>query len=354
MCRRTKAACSLGSGSGLLALACAVLLGACGSSARGELWYAGTALCGFTHDQLGKSNSSYPAILVTSQSFSAFSDVAVDANGNVWAVGVGSNEVLRFPAGAVGRAGKATPDLVIRSAALQSPGNLVFDKNGNLWVANQQTDTGTGLSDFGSIIRFDRPQSLSGTQNLAPAVQIRTSSASDLFRLGAIAFDAAGSLWVTSFAGMLRFNDPQGRSGQVTVDPDAVIAISGYPNNVYFYAMAFDGSGALWAAAASGASLNSIMKFSNPGPLSGRSSPRPVVTIAGPGDILPAGGLAFDHNGNLWTANGAAILMYTRPDALSGDVDPAPAITLNVFNQASPSLNAHLIFHPRPVGFPVD
>ena len=75
----------------------------------------------------------------------------------------------------------------------------------------------------------------------------------------------------------------------------------------------------------------------------------PVVTIAGPGDILPAGGLAFDADGNLWTANSEMLLMYSRPGALSGQVDPAPARSLTVFNQASPSLNAHLIFSPPPM-----
>jgi len=343
---------SVASGS-VRAVLLGVLLGACGGSdSRVELWYAGTALCGFTHGQLQGGGGGNPAIIVTSRPLSAFSDVALDASGNVWAVGVGSNDVLRFPAAALRKSGMATPDLTIRSAALQSPGSLAFDGTGNLWVANRKTETGTAVSDYGTIVRFENAQSLSGAQDVTPAVRIGAKSANDFYLLGAIAFDASGNLWVTSFAGMLRFDDPRRRSGEVAVAPDAVIEKAGYPGNVYFYALAFDATGALWAAAAAGALENSIMKFTNPGSLLLRSSPAPAATIAGTaaGDILPAGGLAFDADGNLWTANSETILMYARPGELSGKVDPAPAKTLSVFNQASPSLNSHLVFFPPPQG----
>ena len=329
---------------GAVLLWSSICAAACGASSGPTLWYAGTALCGLTSSQLNEGAKNNPAIIITSPSLHAFSDVALDAKGNLWAVGVGSSDVLRFAAGALQKSGAPTPELVLRSASLLSPGNLAFDSAGNLWVVDHQADSA------GYLLRFQNPQALSGTQVVTPAARITTPVASDFSFLGAIAFDPSGSLWVTSFVGLLRFDQPQGRSGDASVAPDAVIEIAGYPDNVYFYSIAFDAGGSLWATAAEGPLENSIMKFARPGALPARSSPAPVLTIAGTaaGDILPAGGLAFDGDGSLWTANSEAILMYSRPGELSGSADPTPARSLPVYNQASPSLNAHLVFSPAP------
>lgn len=232
--------------------------------------------------------------------------------------------------------------------ALKSPGNLTFDADGALWVANRQSP-GSGTTDEGSIVRFDIPSGLSGTQDLAPTVQMTSATPGDLFQIGNIAFDGAQNLWVTSFVGLLRFDDPGSQSGAVTAEPGAVIDKNGYANNLYFYSVAFDASGALWAASGDGLHyLTSVTKFKDPGSLTGRSSPDAAATIVGDADLLPAGGLAFDSAGNLWMATGESILMYSGPGALSGIVSPGPAITLQVMGHASPTTNTHLVFFPSP------
>jgi ligand-binding sensor domain-containing protein len=330
-------------------------LAACGAGtpggATGALWYAGRAVCAFTNGQLATSRTEMPGIVATSPPLTAFSDVALDRDGNVWAVGVGADEVLRFPAAALTGSGVVGADLVIRSPALRSPGNLVFDASGNLWVANRRGGTDSVPTSDGSIVRFDRPQPLRGNQDLTPSVRIRSTQQGALYLLGAIAFDTTGNLWATSYSGILRYDHPGNLTGEVVPDPGLVIQNAGYlPESVYFYTIAFDASGALWAAAqTSGFSLTSVMKFANAGKLSGSTSPSPEVTITGELDLLPAGGLAFDGDGSLWLATADAILKYSNPGELSGTVNPMPTVKLGVFNEASPALHARLTFSAPPV-----
>jgi hypothetical protein len=315
-----------------------------------ELWYAGTALCGFSHEQLKASARTSPEIFASTSSLVAISDVAMDATGNVWVVGPGSDKVLRFSAEALrlppegpNTPVQAQPDLVIQSAALKSPGNLAFDADGALWVANRQSD-GSSAADDGSVVKFDIPIGQSGMQVLDPTVRITSTKSGDLFEIGSIAFDGAQNLWLTSFVGLLRFDDPRSRTGDVALTPSAVVEKTGYPNNLYFYSVAFDAGGALWAASSDGLHyLTSVTEFKDPGSLNGRSSPAAAGTITGEPDLLPAGGLAFDSARNLWMATGVSILMYSEPGELSGMANPAPAITLDLVGKAAPSTNTHLV-----------
>src|SRR5260370_24072601 len=77
---------------GNLLLACSVSASRGGSASgpAGELWYAGAELCGFTHEQLQANANTNPDIVVSTSLLRARSDVALDANGNVWVVGSGS------------------------------------------------------------------------------------------------------------------------------------------------------------------------------------------------------------------------------------------------------------------------
>jgi ligand-binding sensor domain-containing protein len=311
----------------------------------GALWYAAPAICGFTASQLTKSNSENPDILVTAIPFTSFNDLALDRDGHVWVVGAGANFVSRLPSATVAASGGAAADLVIESTVLDHPSNLVFDASGNLWVVSQ----GSGSGATGTVARFDAPQALSGVMSLIPSFEL-----TNLEVPGALAFDAQGSLWLTTFNGIARFDRVMDSSGIQGLAPDALIAKSGYPNNVYFYGIAFDASGALWASVSIGNSLNSVMKFADPGSLSGASSPAPAVTIDGGGEALPAGGLAFDAAGQLWLATSSTIVEYADPASYSGILEqPTPAVTLDVVNDATPSLNAHLVFHPSPPGLPL-
>lgn len=317
-----------------------------------ELWYGGVALCGFTRERLKASASVDPDVLLSTSSLKAVSDVAIDGAGNAWVVGPASTHVFRFKAAALKPPAKAPqdpqslePDLELVSDALTSPGNLTFAADGTLWVANQGGET--DVTEEGSIVGFTIPEGASGTQDLTPTVRITSATQGDLFQLGNIAFDDAGNLWATSFVGLLRFDDPAARSGDVALEPDAVIEKDGYDNNLYFYSAAFDANHDLWTASADGYHyLTSLTKFADPASLTGRSSPAAAVTIAGNRDVLPAGGLAFDGAGNIWMATGASLVMYSSPGDLSGKVDPAAAVTIMVKGDAAPSINTHLIMIP--------
>ena len=307
-------------------------------------------MCGFTHAQLHVSSNVQPEVVVSTPSLVAILDVALDARGDVWVVGSGSDDVFRFPATSLEKAGSVQPDLEITSAALRSPGSLAFDGSGGLWVASRQFST-AGSNYDGAILRFDVPSGASGIQRLAPVAIVTSAKSSDLFQLGSIGFDGAQNLWATSFAGLVRFDDPRAQAGGAVLTPGAVIDKTGYPNDLYFYSVAFDAAGDLWAASGDGLHhLTSVTEFVDPASFHGRSSPTPAGTILGGVDIIPAGGLAFDGAGNLWMATGESILMYPNPGRLAGTANPNPAITLGLVGPSSPTTNTHLVFFPAPAG----
>jgi sugar lactone lactonase YvrE len=312
--------------------------------AVGTLWYGATALCGFGDEQLAYSAHLEPRVVISTRALAAVSDVAFDVDGNAWVVGAGSDDVLRYPAALLASSNEVKPDLVIRSAALKSPGNLAFDAHGDFWVVNRESDSDQSSAE-GSLVRFEIPEDASGTKTLDPTVHLHSTTAGDFLNIGTIAFDAAGSLWVSSFVGLLRFDEPASKSGEVSLSPAAVIDKSGYANNLYFYSVAFDPGGELWAASGDGLHhLTSLTVFDDPGSLVGRSSPQPLTTITGGEDLLPAGGLAFDRDGNLWMATGVSLLMYSRPGRLRGTVNPEPAVTIDLVSKVAPTTNSHLVF----------
>ena len=321
-----------------------------GPSPAGELWYAGPALCGFSHEQLKESGQSRPSIVISTPGFSSFSDVALDDHGNAWVVGTGSDDILRFPAAELGQPGGATPDLIVRSAALRTPGNLVFDGSGALWVANR--DPAPGRADGeGTLVRFDIPSGATGLLTIEPSAQLSSDTPGDLFQIGSMAIDLDQNLWVTSFAGIVRFDHPGDARGEVGMTAGAVIDKNGYADNAYFYSVAFDTTGILFAASGDGLHyLTRVTAFGNPGALSGRSSPPPLLTIAGEPDLLPAGGMVFDQSGDLWMATGVSILRYSNPTALTGTLDPAPSLTLAVTGRDAPTTNSHLLFSREQLG----
>jgi len=333
-------------------LACAGAMACTGSSPSppGELWYAGPALCGFSHEQLKESGQSRPSIILSTPGLSAFSDVALDDHGNAWVVGTGSDDVLRFSAAELGEPGGATPDLIVRSAALRTPGNLIFDGGGALWVANRDPPPGRADGD-GTLVRFDIPSGVTGLLTIEPSAQLSSDTPGDLFQIGNMAIDLDQNLWVTSFAGIVRFDHPNDIRGEVELTAGAVIDKSGYADNSYFYSVAFDATGTLFAASGDGLHyLTRVTAFANPSALSGRSSPPPLLTITGEEDLLPAGGLAFDQIGDLWMATGVSILRYSNPTALTGTVDLAPSLTLAVTGRDAPTTNSHLLFSHELLG----
>jgi ligand-binding sensor domain-containing protein len=317
-----------------------------GADSPTRLWYGGSSLCEFTPEQLQASADHNPAVMFSIASLTAVLDVAFDASGNAWLVGTGSDSIFRLSAASLEKPESAKPDLVLSSSALESPANLTFDANGSLWVATRPPIK-NGRVEEGSIMRFDLPDGKSGALSLTPAAQLSSTTAGDLDLIGNITFDDAQNLWVSSLTGLVRFDRPLKEKGTVALDPGAVIDKTGYTNNIHFYSVTFDSSGALWAASGDGLHyLTSVTEFADPASLEGRSSPEARATIMGPTDLLPAGGLAFDGTGSLWLTRGNGVVMYSDPGSLSGTVDPPPDIDITVKGNALPSTSGHLLFAP--------
>src|SRR5260370_1775079 len=200
---------------------------------RPELGYGGVALCGLGHEQLQAGANATPDMVVTTPMLKTISDVALDAKGNAWVVGSGSDYVFRFAAAAVRppavmplKSTPVDPDPVIRSPALKSPGNLAFHASGSLWVPNRppagatmpdggampdaatMTPDGGAMPSDGSIVRFDIPSGASGMQDLSPIARITSATAGDLSNIGNIAFDRPHNLCLTSFVRFFRFAYP--------------------------------------------------------------------------------------------------------------------------------------------------
>jgi ligand-binding sensor domain-containing protein len=307
------------------------------------LWYGALDTCALKESQLEAGGQQQPTVLLETAETNAALDVALDAQGRLWMVGSGSARLYRFDDPAA--ASTHEPNLIVASAALRQPGNLALDANGGLWVANRRE---LSSSEDGTILRFDVPPDASGKITLEPSAEIASAKRGDLFQLGYLKFDGEEHLWVTSFRGLLRFDDPLGVVGQMSPEPDALIEKSGFSNNIFFYSVAFDAEGSLWAASADGLHyLTSITKFENPNGLTGRGSPRVAASLLGARDELPAGGLTLDDHGNLWLATASALVMYRDVAKFEGMVDPPADRRIQLDGRAAPTTNSHLVFHRR-------
>jgi sugar lactone lactonase YvrE len=143
---------------------------------------------------------------------------------------------------------------------------LAFDASGALWVSNQNADT---------VVRFGASQLLvSGSP--VPEATIGDDGSGDLERPFGLAFDASGDLWVANIEGpdaVLRFSDPGALSG--SVDPTAAATLTGVTNPI---GLAFDNSGSLWVVSTV---TTDLYRFDAPGALSGAVSPAANASIAG-------------------------------------------------------------------------
>jgi streptogramin lyase len=312
------------------------------------LWYAGAGLYAFTQAQTRASSDDGGQFrFVPSFATMNFHDLAFDDRGNLWTIPISGNQIIRLPAASLDPQATAAPgpDLVISSPALLSPENLAFDADGNLWVVAYG---GAGQS-IATIIRFDDPRGLTGNVTLDATVTIAPASTPEaqlqFLQPSALAFDQAGSLWFAAAANVLRFDGPQSLQGAVTAAPAAVLS-----GGDAYASIAFDAAGALWITGANGGFF--VERIGNPGALAGAVNPIPIARVSLPGGAsLFAGGLAFDATGALWVALSLQILEILDPGEPTGDVGVNPAVVLGVM--PPPDLGSKLVFQPKPTGLPI-
>lgn len=321
------------------------------ATATGYLFVAaGGSINAFTSAQTATSSTAFPALSLTHSLGYTLGDVALDRNGNIWAVGVGSNTVVRFRSTNI--PGPVTPDLTISSTDLNRPWGLAFDSLGNLYVSNSSG----GGNGYTSIVRFNNVIGMTGNQTLSAALVIRPP-ASGVVReyyslVHGLAFSATGELYAGGPSTILRFIDPLNKTGTITPTPDAVIIDDGYgPQFSWSGMLAFDASGAIWATGCQGLPcVDFVMKFSNP-VFAGVVSPSPNQRLT-LGDGRLANGMAFDAAGDLWMVwdgLGRAIVRIANPGSLGGTATATAATTLN--NTASGLTK--LAFFPTPLALPI-
>ncbi|HEY4379641.1 MAG TPA: hypothetical protein VGN01_04805 [Acidobacteriaceae bacterium] len=199
-------------------------------------------------------------------SFNIPSDIAIDAQGNVWV----ANENGVVSGSASGSVSKLSPlGAPAAGSPFSSPGvnlplGVSIDLNGNAWLANVHS-----LSEFDPT-----GASLPGSSYSSPGQLIN-----------AVAFDASGNLWIAE-------------SFQVAKLSPSGVEVAGSPFTGGEVnepgGIRVDGAGNVWVSSSNN---NTVEKLSNAGVfLSGASG------ISGGGLAFP-GGLAIDQAGKVWVSN---------------------------------------------------
>jgi streptogramin lyase len=231
------------------------------------------------------------------------------------------------------------PHLILADSSMTLVGALAFDTAGNLWVPSV---------DNCEIVEYTASQlaSLSGVRSAAPSLKFTTQCQSPVIGPSALAFDAAGNLWVGDLASHTIYEyDRFGLtgSGTVTRTPGIVLTLPGLSMPS---AIAFDVNDNLWVAGD-----DSTVFVYDPASLGFSGSPPPLRTLTISRAVLVS--LAFDHGGNLWLAN----FIHSEIDELTaaqlgngGLVTPAVVITGDQNSVLGPT---GLAFTPAISGLPL-
>ena len=297
----------------------------------GQLWIGGVTggsgvLSGFTSTQL--TGTGVPGTTLSA----AGGDALFDATGNLWVADSAANTIVEYPAAGLATSGAPTASVTITSAGLNGPVGLIFDRLGDLWVTNPASNT---------LVQYSAAQLVAGG-NLTPAVTVTRAALNAPAR---IAFDTYGNLWVPNAGSntVVAFAPAQLTSTDTTSPRITLSATGGSLAGPR--AVAFDESGNLWVANATG---NTIVAYDYAHQLHS-GSPTPVITFALPGTSNGPSVLAFDNSGDLWgiSATGSNLFEYSAQQ-ISAYGAAAPVYTVVLSNRPT-----SLAFDPRPDGIPL-
>ena len=224
--------------------------------------------------------------------------VVTGGTGGLWVLNSASSNLARYSAEQLAATTITTAD---------SPTFGAFDAAGNFYVMFSAT----------RVLAAYAPKDLASSGTPTPGASTPPGFGFGAF--GAIAFDAAGALWVVRDSSLLKFPTDQ----LMGDDPRATVILTlslGSLSGVT--GLAFDSAGNLWVGSSAGA----VVEL-RPGQLTASGNPAPAVTLTG---LSPVAWIAFDVTGNLWTpsVNDGAVNEYAG-SALkqSGVVTPILHIT---------------------------
>jgi hypothetical protein len=284
------------------------------------LWVGnlGHTIDGYTAAQIASNTGAPPAVIITTPG-QLITGMAFDASGNLWAVESFDAAVVEYIPDQLGVSGSPTPKVTLTADAagsLNLPSALAFDAAGNLWVVNTNAST---------VVEFAATQ-LASSGSPTPAVTLGANAGSILAPQD-LAFDHSGNLWVSNSVTVVAFSASQrAASGNpvpaITISRDAGLTL------VEPYALAFDGGGDLWVA---NYSHNTVIEYT-PSQLASSGSPTPAVVLTSNSMVITSNlqGLTFDGHGNLWASdNGTESVLQFPPSQLMATGTPTPAVTIS-------------------------
>jgi sugar lactone lactonase YvrE len=205
----------------------------------------------------------------------------------LWTISGTLPAISRLTSAQLQAGGNITPATAITttSAALTGLNGVAFDADGTLWMTSQSDS---------SLLAFSRASLASS--GVGVASRVITAANGSLDAPSTLAFDASHRLWVanTNNGTIVRF-DPAQLAASGSPTPSVILSGVGHPTG-----LAFDAAGGLWF---SEGGAHRVAKYSAAQlDSSAFIVPEVVLTSNGP-DINAPVGLAFDAAGNLWIAN---------------------------------------------------
>ena len=271
--------------------------------------------------------------------------IAFDRDGHMWTVGgtTADAPIARFAVADLAASGAKTPDRAITpelDGCLPGPSTIAFDPSGALWAAIPCSDR---------VLRID-PENLAATRTFTPAPN--DFARTNLHGPRGIAFDKDGSMWVSDATRIHRFAAASLAAGQPHTTTFAIAATTSAAADLPPDALAFDADGNLWTTSFGG---NVIFKLT-PANLAAVGELKEVVPsvilTVGLGALLES--LAFDESGSLWlTYSQGKVARIARTQLGTSTNAGAPTVPEGITTSADLGYAGGLAFFPAASALPL-